>query len=130
MNPYFFVSKTRLSVHNLPVNVDEQRLKRVFLEAAGEEEARISQVKRTLQYPILYMFIVLLYFQVKIIRSSERINSKGVGRSLGYGFVEFTTHKAALAALRATNNNPQMFGEKRVRCVLPFLVNTLLLLQS
>lgn len=45
MNPYFFVSRTRLSVHNLPVNVDEQRLKRVFLEAAGDEEARISQVK-------------------------------------------------------------------------------------
>ena len=43
------------------------------------------------------------------------MNSKGVGRSLGYGFVEFTTHEAALAALRATNNNPKTFGEKRVR---------------
>ena len=122
MNPYFFVSKTRLSVHNLPVNVDEQRLKRVFLEAAGDEEARINQVKsgdNPYHYRIVY--IVLLCCQVKIIRSSERVNSKGIGRSLGYGFVEFTTHKAALAALRATNNNPKMFGEKKVRYVFPFL---------
>ena len=119
-NPYFFVSRTRLSVHNIPVNVDEQRLKRVFLEAAGDEEARISQVRRSHQHCILYVFIVLLCCQVKIMRSSERVNSKGVGRSLGYGFVEFTTHKAALATLRATNNNPKMFGEKKVRCVLPF----------
>jgi hypothetical protein len=49
VNPYFFVSLTRLSVHNLPVNVDEQRLKRVFLRAAvaaaeGAGEARVTQV--------------------------------------------------------------------------------------
>ena len=42
------------------------------------------------------------------------MNSKGIGRSLGYGFVEFSSHDAALAALRATNNNPTIFGEKRV----------------
>ena len=49
VNPYFFVSRTRLSVHNLPVNVDEQRLKRVFLQAAAaaaenSDEAKVTQV--------------------------------------------------------------------------------------
>ena len=49
VNPYFFVSQTRLSVHNLPVNVDEHRLKRVFLQAAAaapenSDEARVTQV--------------------------------------------------------------------------------------
>ena len=53
MNPYFFISLTRLSVHNLPISVDEQRLKRVFLRAAvaaaeSGEEARVTQVVKVI----------------------------------------------------------------------------------
>ncbi|MCG8623641.1 MAG: hypothetical protein MJE68_16815 [Proteobacteria bacterium] len=46
------------------------------------------------------------------------MNSKGIGRSLGYGFVEFSSHEAALAALLATNNNPAIFGDKRVSYII------------
>ena len=35
------------------------------------------------------------------------------GRSMGYGLVEFTNHNDALAALRATNNNTDIFGADR-----------------
>ena len=48
-------------------------------------------------------------------RSSERVDSVGIGRSKGFAFVDFTSHEAALVALRATNNNPKLFGPKKVR---------------
>ncbi len=48
-------------------------------------------------------------------RSKERVDVRGVGRSMGYGFVEFTDHDSALSALRATNNNPDLFGKDKVR---------------
>ena len=47
-------------------------------------------------------------------RSSERVDSSGIGRSKGFAFVDFTAHESALEALRATNNNPGLFGPKKV----------------
>ena len=44
----------------------------------------------------------------------NRLNAAGRGKPRGYGFVEFEDHKHALAALRETNNNPELFGEKKV----------------
>lgn len=52
--------------------------------------------------------------QLKILRSKDRVDSHGIGRSKGFAFVEFLTHETALAALRATNNNPQIFGPNKV----------------
>ena len=57
---------------------------------------------------------MLLISQVKLMRSTERVDVKGVGRSMGYGFVEFADHASALSALRATNNNPDLFGKAKV----------------
>ncbi|KAL5475611.1 hypothetical protein EMCRGX_G025444 [Ephydatia muelleri] len=99
-NPNFFVSRTRLSVRNIPTKIDEKELRKIFLEAAGSE-ARLKQVK--------------------LMRSKERVNSEGVGRSQGYGFVEFATHEAALGALRGTNNNPTLFPSKQ-RLMVEFAV--------
>ena len=59
----------------------------------------------------------MLVFQVKILRSTDKVDAKGVGRSKGCGFVEFTTHESALAALRAVNNNPDILPLQRVGCV-------------
>merc|ERR1712226_1617179 len=39
----------------------------------------------------------------------------------GYGFIELDTHEDALALLRATNNNPKIFGEAR-RPIVEFSV--------
>lgn len=46
---------------------------------------------------------------------------------MGYGFVEFANHKDALAALRATNNNPAIFGADRRPIVEFSLENSLVL---
>ena len=48
-------------------------------------------------------------------RSKDKFTEEGLGRPLGFGFVEFTQHEAALKALRAINNNPSIFGPQRVR---------------
>lgn len=37
------------------------------------------------------------------------------GQSLGFAFVDFSEHEHALAALRQINNNPDLFGPKKVR---------------
>ena len=52
--------------------------------------------------------------QVKILRSAERVDGKGVARSKGFAFVEFSSHGAALTALRATSNNPELLASKKV----------------
>ena len=45
--------------------------------------------------------------------SKERFTGEGVGRSVGYGFVEFTEHSSALTALRTINNNPEILGPSK-----------------
>lgn len=54
------------------------------------------------------------FFQCRIMRDLQRVCSNGLGKSRGYGFVNFESHEDALNALAATNNNPEIYGEKRV----------------
>lgn len=42
------------------------------------------------------------------------IKGQVMGKSLGYGFVEFIAHEQALQALRHLNNNPDIFGPQKV----------------
>ena len=91
-------------MRNLLLNVDDKRLKEIFSTVAG----RNAFVKKVL-----------------IIRSKDRLDSSGRGRSMGYGFVEFANHNDALAALRATNNNPDIFGADRRPIVEFSLENSL-----
>ena len=60
-NPNIFVSSTRLSVHNIPVNVDEKQLKKVFLKACGDKTALVNEVRigpRNSRYMFMYMLYV------------------------------------------------------------------------
>ena len=94
----------RLCVRNLALNVDDKRLKEIFSTVVGQN----AFVKKVL-----------------IIRSKDRVDSSGRGRSMGYGFVEFTNHNDALAVLRATNKNPDIFGADRRPIVEFSLENSL-----
>ena len=58
----------------------------------------------------------------------ERLDSSGVGRSKGFGFAEFVDHQDALDVLRATNNNPAVFGPDR-RPIVDFAIENSLILQ-
>ena len=47
-------------------------------------------------------------------RDLDRVNTSGVAKSRGYGFVNFSHHEHALKALHLLNNNPKVFGDKKV----------------
>jgi len=47
-------------------------------------------------------------------RDLNRIGGSKLGKSRGYAFINFSNHVDALQALRSTNNNPEVFGEKKV----------------
>ncbi len=54
-------------------------------------------------------------------RDADRIDQHGHQRSKRYGFVEFSDHFAALAALRQLNNNPAVFS-KDSRPIVEFAI--------
>merc|ERR1711942_609719 len=104
-NTNFFISDTRLSVHNLPAACDEKKLKKIFLEAVVKN--RVKGAKIT---------------ECRIMRDGGRVSAaKGQGKSRGFGFVTFATHDHALVALRHVNNNPDIVGDKR-RLIVEFSV--------
>lgn len=98
-NPNIFVSSTRLCVRNLPTSVDEKQLKKIYLKAADSKTAVITECR--------------------IMRDQARVSGQGVAKSRGFGFINFTDHQDALQALRYTNNNPDLFGEKK-RLIVEF----------
>ncbi|KAM4636334.1 RNA-binding protein 28 [Discoglossus pictus] len=89
-----FVSKTRLCVHNIPKSVDDKKLRQLFLSAAGG--GRTVKIK-----------------ECRVMRDLKGVSGNHKGQSLGYGFVAFSEHEHALAALRHVNNNPDLFGPKK-----------------
>jgi len=98
----YFVSTTRLSVRNLPATTDNEALKELFLQTAGNG-AKVLAAKLVCETD-----------------AKDKASNKN-GRSKGYGFVEFAEHKHALAALRGVNNNPTLYG-KHKRPIVEFAV--------
>ncbi|XP_075772847.1 RNA-binding protein 28 isoform X2 [Pelodiscus sinensis] len=89
-----FVSRTRLCLHNLPKALGDQQLRQLMQQAAGGGPG--PRIK-----------------ECRVMRNRAAPAGKGRGQSLGYAFVEFERHEDALAALRHTNNNPQLFGPQK-----------------
>ena len=44
-NPDIFVSSTRLCVHNLPTSVDDKQLRKIYIRAAKNKAAIVSEVR-------------------------------------------------------------------------------------
>jgi len=97
---HYFVSPTRLSVHNLPIKCSDDELKAVFQIAVGEEPGN-KDAKG--------MFKKSVVTECRIMRDMSRVNSEGVHRSKGFGFVEFSTNALAKKALAAVNNSATAF---------------------
>jgi nucleolar protein 4 len=95
-NPNFSVSSTRLHVRNVPTTMDEKTLRSLFVNAVQARTGKQASVK-----------------QARLLRDAERLDGLGQQRSRGMGFVDFVHHQDALAALRAVNNNPTIFGKDR-----------------
>jgi len=118
-NPLFFISPVRLSVRNLfrgdeegnPETGDKE-LKQLFLKASkqgmldgviGDNEGDANLLPK--EWPKKKTMNIVIK-QAKVQREDVVNDKKTLGRSKGYGFVEFTEHVHALAALRVLNNNP------------------------
>lgn len=87
-----FVSNKRLVVHNVPPFYDDNKLCQVFKENSPKGS---------------------VITESRIIRNLNDIDDKGIGKSKGFGFVTYTQHEDALAALRKINNNPHIFKENK-----------------
>ena len=59
-------------------------------------------------------------------RDLRNVDASGKGKSKEFGFVCFTSHENALHALRALNNNPDIFTPAKVRFLFAVVLNTVL----
>ncbi|KAF7295163.1 Ribosome biogenesis [Mycena indigotica] len=128
-NPALFISRTRLSVRQIPLFVTERGLKRLAIHAVrafqddvkngtrlelstdelaepdsdGEEPKKLSKKQLFGRRTGVK--------QAKIVRQSERVDPvTGKAKSKGYGFVEMNKHADALRLLRWANNNPNVMS--------------------
>ncbi|KAF9223106.1 RNA-binding domain-containing protein [Gyrodon lividus] len=137
-NPSLYVSKTRLSIRQVPLFVTERVLKRLAIHSVREFNAEVKKGLRAglspeeltdpakaedhdaktdikeeddgkRKKPKTKPERLTSVKQAKIIRQADRVDPvTGKGRSRGYGFVEMHTHADALRVLRWANNNPDM----------------------
>ncbi|KAG5471105.1 hypothetical protein CUR178_02416 [Leishmania enriettii] len=115
-NSNYFVSKTRLSVRNLPRTMSENDMRRLFAEQARaylKKHPEDAEKGKWGKYgPIR---------NVKLLKDAA-------GVSRGYGFIEFVNHNVALHTLRMLNNNPTVFGDQR-RLMVSFAIENTSALQ-
>lgn len=108
-NLHNFVSDTRLCIHNLPQSVDDEKLRQIFHNQISDN-----------------------FTEAKIVECRVMRNKKGsgqLGTSKGFGFVAFSKHEHALAALRALNNNGSIFTKDK-RPIVEFSIENLVALNK
>lgn len=93
-----FISRERLTVHNLPDNYDDQKMRKMVVAQTGMK-------------PI----------ECKVMRENKPSAAFPQGKPKGFGFLSFKKHEDALAVLRKLNNNPEVLGTNR-RPILSFSI--------
>lgn len=142
-NPTLHLSLTRLSIRNLPRNIDSKALKALAREAvvgfatdvkAGlrgqlskEEEARGGDEMRDAEKQRKAKGKGIVR-QAKIVfegREGAKVSEdSGAGRSRGYGFVEYSSHRWALMGLRWLNGHAveNTGSNKKQRLIVEFAI--------
>lgn len=87
-----FVSRDRLSIHNIPLAMDATKLRKIV-----EQHTKLKPK------------------ECRIMRENRPTIGQPIGKSKGFGFLSFKKHADALACLRKLNNNPNIFGKTSVR---------------
>ncbi|PIA19636.1 RNA-binding domain-containing protein [Coemansia reversa NRRL 1564] len=120
-NPNLYMSKTRLTIHNIPRSIDDAALRSSAISAISKFK---QEIKAQLRQPLSKEEMeegwdkMPRLMQAKIVRSTDRVDaSTGKSRSLGYGFIEFSHHAHALACLRYLNfsNSKQAFSKHLIK---------------
>jgi len=102
-NLHNYVSTTRLCVNNLPQEIGDNDLLKIF-EDHNPPGANITESR--------------------VMRRTEKVDLKGQAVSRGFGFVDYSKHEHALVALRSVNNNPNIFGPSQ-RPVVEFSIENM-----
>ena len=137
-NPSLYVSKTRLSIRQIPLFVTERVLKRLAIHSVrgfntevekgtreglspdelaepapigdqdSKDDVKKEQDTKSKKHKAKAARLSGVK-QAKIVRQSDRADAvTGKGRSRGYGFIEMHMHADALRVLRWANNNPDV----------------------
>ncbi|PSR94203.1 hypothetical protein BD289DRAFT_428034 [Coniella lustricola] len=141
-NPSLHLSLTRLAIRNLPRNMDAKALKQLAREAVvgfasdvkegkrlalskeelarGGADDRAAEVRRKEKG-------VGIVKQAKVVcetKDGKKVDEKtGAGKSRGYGFVEYSSHRWALMGLRWLNGHPlKNEAGKTVRLIVEFAI--------
>ncbi|KDQ16850.1 hypothetical protein BOTBODRAFT_30748 [Botryobasidium botryosum FD-172 SS1] len=123
-NPSLYISRTRLSVRQLPTFVTERGLKRLAMYAIREFDAEVAKGMRAALSPDELERQegeekprpkkgerLTGVRQAKIVRQAEKVDPvTGKGKSRGYGFLQLDGHAEALRVLRWANNNSDLGG--------------------
>ena len=98
-NPNFHISKTRLSIKNIPSFINEKQLKKIFYNKCIQirEKNKIKDKNKD-----IYKYKFPKINQVKIVCNINKNGKKG--KSKKFGFVEFREHCDSLLVLRSLNN--------------------------
>ncbi|KAJ3127082.1 hypothetical protein HK100_009923 [Physocladia obscura] len=121
-NPNLFLSRTRLSVRNLGTRISDAILKKAAVTAVKrfweevkakkrkglEEEVVLEDKNDGLDPPGRNRRINVTHAKIMRDPSKPDPTSK-LGKSKGFGFIEFVNHSDALACLRYMNANPLLF---------------------
>ncbi|KIV88850.1 hypothetical protein PV10_08488 [Exophiala mesophila] len=139
-NPNLGLSLTRLSIRNIPRHIGSKELKALAREAVvgfaqdvkagirqplskdemsrGDAEMREAEKRRKEQGKGIVR-------QAKVVfedREGAKV-TEGGGRSRGYGFIEYVSHRNALAGLRWLNGHSiKSGGEKPKRLIVEFAI--------
>ena len=135
-NPSLHVSLTRLSVRNIPRSMSSKQLKALAREAVvgfatdvrqglrqplakdelkrSADEMQAAEKRRKAQGKGIVN-------QAKIVfegKEGSKVEEKsGAGRSRGYGFIEYVSHRTALMGLRWLNGHPVSVGVSGERSI-------------
>lgn len=93
-----FISRERLTVHNLPEHFDDDKLRNMVAARTG-----------------------LKPIECRVMRENKPSPAFPKGRPKGFGFLSFKKHEDALAVLRKLNNNPDVFSANH-RPILSFSI--------
>ncbi|ODH50006.1 hypothetical protein GX48_03810 [Paracoccidioides brasiliensis] len=141
-NPVLHLSLTRLSVRNLPRNIDSKALKALAREAVV---GFAKDVKSGLREPLSREELQRsnedmkeaeklrkskgkgIIRQAKVVfegKEGSKIDEKsGAGRSRGYGFIEYYSHRSALMGLRWLNGHVVTGPDgKKKRLIVEFAI--------
>lgn len=82
-----FISRDRLTIHNLPEHYDDEKMRKTVLA-------------RTSVKPV----------ECRVMRENKPSPAFPKGKPKGFGFLSFKKHEDALNVLRKLNNNPDVFS--------------------